>query len=274
MKNNLDFPTTKQYTKKDIKKVQDRLLEMAKIVTNILDKNNIKYMISFGTLLGAVRHKGFIPWDDDFDLFLFGDEYEKALICLKHELPKDMIVHNKENDPIYWPYWSRIRDLNTDTYAKLWPNDNKYKYRGINLDLYKLDKILAKDKDINLLRHHLNYQKRIYKSGLISLKKYIFNKIKLYPKILKAKFNSIGIKNKDNIYFFVIVFHDMKYNDIFPLKKYRFEGNDFWGPSNYNVFLKKVYGNYMDIPPYKQRLSHYDWVKYIKKSDEFENNSN
>ena len=78
----LDFPTTPEYTKEDIKVVQKELLKMGKAVCDILEKNQIPYFIALGTLLGAVRHQGFIPWDDDFDLFLFDNSYEKAINCL------------------------------------------------------------------------------------------------------------------------------------------------------------------------------------------------
>ena len=145
MNNNLKFPTNKNYTKNDIKRVQNRLLEMSDTVLGILDNNNIKYIIAYGTLLGSIRHKGFIPWDDDLDIYIFDDDYDKALELLRKKLPKDMIVHDKLNDPIYWPFWSRVRDLKSETIAELWPNDNKYKYTGINFDLYKLEKVKEKD---------------------------------------------------------------------------------------------------------------------------------
>ena len=80
----------------DIKRVQNRLLEMGKVIADILERNNIPYMITFGTLLGAVRHGGFIPWDDDFDMFLFEDSYEKAMEVLSKELPMDMFLENKD----------------------------------------------------------------------------------------------------------------------------------------------------------------------------------
>ena len=67
----------------DIKRVQERLLKMAKEIASILEDHDIPYQIAFGTLLGAVRHKGFIPWDDDFDFFLFDDSYEKAMEVLQ-----------------------------------------------------------------------------------------------------------------------------------------------------------------------------------------------
>ena len=88
----------------DIKRVQDRLLEIAKRTAAILEKHDIPYQIAFGTLLGAVRHGGFIPWDDDFDFFLFDDSYEKAMEVLAQELPSDLTIpymHTRGSVSIY-----------------------------------------------------------------------------------------------------------------------------------------------------------------------------
>ena len=81
----IDFPEVPGYPKETLKKVQGRLLEMAKSICSILEKNDIPYMLAVGTLLGAVRHQGFIPWDDDFDIFIFDDVYEDAIKCLRKE---------------------------------------------------------------------------------------------------------------------------------------------------------------------------------------------
>ena len=83
----------------DIKRVQNRLLEMAKATAAILEKNNIPYQIAFGTLLGAVRHGGFIPWDDDFDFLLFDDSYDKATEALARELPQACSSKMKRLNP-------------------------------------------------------------------------------------------------------------------------------------------------------------------------------
>lgn len=109
-KNIIEFPEKKGYSKEKLKKVQKRLLEMTKIATEILENNGIHYFIGFGSLLGAVRHKGFIPWDDDFDLFLFDEEYDMALEVLRRELPEDIVVHDQVSDRSYYAAWSKLRD--------------------------------------------------------------------------------------------------------------------------------------------------------------------
>ena len=95
----------------ELSKVQKRLLEMGKVIAGILEHNDIPYMITFGTLLGAVRHKGFIPWDDDFDLFLFDDTYEKAMVVLEKELPSDMFLENSKSEPLYFHSYAHVKHL-------------------------------------------------------------------------------------------------------------------------------------------------------------------
>ena len=71
------------YTQEDIRKVQQCLLRMAKEIAGVLEGNGIQYFIAYGTLLGAVRHQGFIPWDDDLDFYLFDDSYDRAIELLR-----------------------------------------------------------------------------------------------------------------------------------------------------------------------------------------------
>lgn len=258
--NNLKFPSNKNYSKQDVKKVQKRLLEMADIVLGILEKNKIKYIIGYGTLLGAIRHKGFIPWDDDFDIYIFDEDYDKALDILRKELPKDLIVHDKLNDPIYWPYWSRVRDLKTETIAELWPNDNKYKYTGINFDLYRLEEVKEKDAKKLIYKHNLKHQDSLKNSKIITNKECLKNKFKIYPKYIKELIKSKFSHKNDLGYSFVIKLPFIKEEDIFPLKEYEFEGRKFKGPKNYDKMLSIVYGDYKSIPPYSKRISHYSKV--------------
>lgn len=92
----IDFPTTEEYPKSTIQKVQMELLNMVTIVSKILENNGIPYFIAFGTLIGAVKFEGFLPWDDDVDLFLFDETYDAAINVLESQLPKHLIVHSEK----------------------------------------------------------------------------------------------------------------------------------------------------------------------------------
>ena len=129
----------------DLKRVQKRLLEMAVKIASILEKHEIPYTIAFGTLLGAVRHGDFIPWDDDFDFFLFSDTYEKAMGLLSKELPADMFLENEQTEPKYFHAWAHVKDLNSECRCEHYPHDELYSHHGISVDLYKLTRIKEKD---------------------------------------------------------------------------------------------------------------------------------
>lgn len=261
MYQDFDFDTTAEYTKEIIKNVQKRLLEMSDIVTRILSENGFKYMITFGTLLGSIRHSGFIPWDDDFDLFLFDNEYNDAIECLRENLPNDLIVHDRKSDSIYWPSWSRIRDLKSYTESTLFEDDNHYKYRGINLDLYRLEMFPQNMIKVNTCRERIRYYSSKYCDGLLCKEKY-FEMIDCWSKQLSAEIeNSKNNKNNRIVYCWKYLYDiELEYEDIFPLKEYIFENRKFYGPNNYDKLLKKSYNNYLQLPSKEKRKPHYSKV--------------
>ena len=92
MKEETDFYAS--YGNEALEKVQSTLWEILLQVDSIFEKNNIRYFLSYGTLLGAVRHKGFIPWDDDLDICVFEEDYVKGIQLLREQLDHKYIVHD------------------------------------------------------------------------------------------------------------------------------------------------------------------------------------
>lgn len=243
----------------EIKRIQNRLLEMAKITASILEQNNIPYELAYGSLLGAVRHNGFIPWDDDFDFLLFDDTYDKAMDVLRNRLPCDIFLENEKTEPAYFHDWAHIKDVNSICEYRQYPQDAVYLHKGLSIDLYKATKL--KESEFAQFRYAsaISYIDRIKKLGLISKKEYDERKILYAERRNKDKISSdrlmLAVPLNDGTHV---------YDDVFPLKPYKFEDTEFYGPNNADAVLRMIYGDYMVLPHESDRVSHYTSVKFIK----------
>lgn len=116
-------------------RLQRVLFEMAVTIKNIFEKNDVRYVIEYGSLLGAIRHGGFIPWDDDFDFVVFEEDYDKASEALRRELPAQYILHDHQSDSAYFYSFSKVRHLHSFAIEDGFTDD--LKYQGISIDLFK-----------------------------------------------------------------------------------------------------------------------------------------
>lgn len=243
------------------RETQDRLLEMAKAIAEILDRNGIRWFIAFGTLLGAVRHQGFIPWDDDFDIHVVDEDYDKAIAALRKELPEELFVEDAESEPLYFHAWAHVKDLTTIAHCKFFPQDNMYAHKGLSVDLYRLTGM--KDYEIPAFRagENLNYQRRKYEKGIITEDEFRQKE----QSLLELMENISGEKSGGGRDAFadLIVSCPIYPEEVYPLKEYSFEGTSFKGPKDADAYLSKIYGNYMELPPLESRKRHYDSVILI-----------
>ncbi|MBO5867860.1 MAG: LicD family protein, partial [Oscillospiraceae bacterium] len=112
-------------------------MDIAKAVVALCDKHGLTYYMLGGSMLGAIRHKGFIPWDDDIDFGMPREDYERFLELAPTELPKHLKVVNYRNDPNYMYYITRILDTETKVIEERIGNDNKY--TNASIDIFPID---------------------------------------------------------------------------------------------------------------------------------------
>ena len=124
---------------KVLRQLQLTMLETLRVFDDFCRKHDIKYSLYAGSLLGAVRHKGFIPWDDDLDVCMARSEYDRFIALWEQEPPEGYILQNKENTPAYWQSFSKIRKDHT-TFLQEEREAGKY-HTGVFLDVFPLDRI-------------------------------------------------------------------------------------------------------------------------------------
>ena len=121
-----------------LRRQQMRMLEILLEVDRICKKHDIPYWLSSGTLIGAMRHDGFIPWDDDLDIEMLRSDYLRLMEVLPKELPDWLALQNHDTDPNYFYFYAKVRDrrsrmLEQNGYDRLW------KEQGIYIDIFPME---------------------------------------------------------------------------------------------------------------------------------------
>ncbi|MHC6536962.1 LicD family protein [Latilactobacillus sakei] len=255
------------------------IVEILAYIDRIATQNNIHYSLGGGTLLGAVRHKGFIPWDDDADIMLAREEYEKLISILKEKDEYKLLV-NDYNHPNTENEW------NPSLYAKLVDKrtfgvscNHEQEGFGVFVDIFPIDG-LPKDKNEreSFKKDILNAMKIAQESSLkyywlsTSRNKTILKKVYLFPRFLKnrlqgpMKMKLIRINKKMQTYSVaqseLIGWLGTMYDEAYPKVLFDsydyidFEGVKLSVIRNYDLYLKDLYGNYMELPPENKRINH------------------
>lgn len=236
-----------------------------------MQKNNINYFLTGGTLLGAVRHKGFIPWDDDIDVVMPRNDYERFIDEYNKGESKFKVITYKNSDWYFFPF-AKVMDQTTSVSSSIY----EYKNMGVFVDIFPLEQLsgdfsqLKKEaKKIKKIRNRLYYKKMkiSYVTGFFKRCALLLLKI-LYFSVSTKKTN-IKIEKICKKYSsvdpeYVAVLSVMTYGEkeIMPSILYNsisfieFEGHFLPAPSGYDQILRNLYGNYMELPPIERRKPH------------------
>ena len=270
-----------------LREAQMIMLEILKEVDRICREENIEYWLDGGTLLGAIRHKGFIPWDDDIDIAMRYADYERFLEIAPKKLSQEFFFQTNKTDKNMFSFWIKIRDRKSllvedpnaqchqGIFIDIFPFDSFYDYpsrnrwwRKIFQQLSKVSLSLEKSRR-NFLRYPIFAKKNIVKNVSRVLFKPIANIlyflnvdsiIKFHRKIRKyVGDDSLKIKLGHGV---LLPWHRIfNHETVFPLRLIQFEDATFCAPNNYHEYLTISYGDYMQLPPMEKRVQHHILIK-------------
>lgn len=254
----------------ELKKIQ---LEILCDVATFCEENGIRYFLAYGTLLGAVRHKGYIPWDDDIDIHIPRADYERfiKLYNKKDDKPFKVITH--ESDRRYNVPFAKVQHTGTTLHEFLYKNPGTF---GVYIDLFPLDGIKSPIQATicgQCIRFMYVKSSRFFKGQSIMRKlRLIITKTILLPFsrhfILKAMQRIATYCNYDECEKVCSFGSRTCAREILPRDTFDsyimlpFEGGNYRVPKNYDAYLRAKYGDYMTLPPEEQRISTHDSQAY------------
>ena len=270
----------------DLRKLQLEELRVMKLIDSICTKENLTYFMIGGTLLGAIRHKGFIPWDDDIDIAMPRADYVKFMKIANDYFPDNMVIQNFRTDKNYRYYITRILNTNIMVDEKRFlGTDTPQGYAAV--DIFPID-----GSPNNKYKRILYYKKVLLLRYLISLcyrdsidferkrskkEQFVLNLLLKIP--FEKYFNPNNLKEKLDLLLskYSMVKSDWsgtimgayRLREIVPTIMfgkpilYKFEDKEFFGPELVDKYLKHMYGEYMQLPPIEQQKTHYTNVKII-----------
>lgn len=261
----------------DLRRVQLSQLDILKEVARVCEENEIEYFLDSGTALGAVRHGGFIPWDDDIDIGMTRDNYDKFLKIASEKLKEEYFLQTNETDKQSPYIYAKVRKNNTVFME--WNKRNINMHHGIYIDIFPYDNVPDDDnkrqKYMKRCRNTYlfyvirsipdrsakpeNNLKWVITATVRRMLHWISHIIPLST-ITKITNNMFTKYNQEETRYLTCHVFSKPYiferSDLFPLKKIKFEDDYFSVVNDVDKYLTNLYGDYKQLPPEDKRVGH------------------
>ena len=240
----------------ELKEIQIQILQS---ITDYCEKNDLRYFLAYGSLIGAVRHKGFIPWDDDLDIMMPRPDFEK--FCAQYKDNYYEILSPKTDDKCFINF-AKVHDIRT-RYQESYSKENNY---GIFVDIFPIDGYIDNNQK---WKCYILYKLIQYKTSVWNHSNTLIKNLFLYI----IKFFLLPIKTRSFVHQLISESKRLKYEDaelvyyftekFAPLRKSifeeyiyaNFENRKYRIPKDFDALLKIQYGDYMKLPPEKNRVN-------------------
>ena len=268
-----------------IRETQQAALEILHTVAQICEEKNFRYYLVYGTLIGAVRHNGFIPWDDDVDIMMPRPDYDKLIDYLREHIGEypHLEVFNRETCPAY-PYM--ITRISDDRYEIIMENEKPFGM-GVFIDIYPYDGLGNDQKEAvrfgmkgdrlsslcyQATRDHFAIETTTsFFRKCIKMPVYLFCRLCGKERFQDELENLARVKPYDESRFVgCVIWLSWGVKDMYLRKWFEgytympFEGYRFRVPADYDKILRHTYGDYMQLPPEEDRVGHHYYKAYRK----------
>lgn len=253
--------------------LQKKLLEMLTWLTAFIEKHGLRYYVIGGTMLGAVRHEGFIPWDDDVDIGMPRSDYEKLIDLLSAPI-EHYVIESTRNDAKDFLYsFAKFYDMNTSMTEYVRKNVK----RGVYIDIFPLDGI-----GNTLEEAQKNYKKIDRQNMLLATKVCAYRKERKWwknvavffgrlipgsPKKLTRKLDKLcSERNFDECKYVGLLMSTYRFREVMKREifgtptPYKFEGLTVYGPEKFDEYLTNLYRDWRKLPPEDKRHSAHDFI--------------
>ena len=264
-----------KYTESQLQELHTVEKEILSEIIRICTENKLSFFLDWGSLLGVVRHGGFIPWDDDIDICMPRDDYEIFLEIAPSKLREGYILQHYLTEPLTPQYCAKIRKDNTlfvEEYAVNLPI-----HQGVYIDIYPIDKVPDNVAVSKRYQQKATFLKQLFISKIIHQPSYTKTKIKkILLSVIRTTLSVLLLPVSREYIYTKLNQHLMKYNgldcekvscigtkrgehyvdDIFPLQDAFFEGIAVKVPNHPDRILTDEYGDYMQLPAEEKRIGH------------------